>query len=178
MEQDSTSQTSHGTPLHKKWWFWVILCIMLFFLLVAGGCAALIISAGNAVDEAKDKINNATLNNANADSAEDVVYEYVEVARFSGTGNSDTESFSLTGTKVKMVGKTSGATPGIGSYSGIDLESEAGNYISGADLTLSTDDAEIEAETIIRDIDAGQYFVSVISGVDWEVVIYEERAVE
>lgn len=102
--------------------------------------------------------------------------QYVEIYSTSGSGNRDTESFTTTGGKLKMVARVYNAHIGIGSFSSIELRSESGGFLSGADLDLATDknEAEKTGETIIR-APAGQYYISAISGISWEVHIYEEK---
>jgi len=105
--------------------------------------------------------------------------EYHKVFTFKGKGNSNSESFYLEENKVKMVAKAWSYHydhPDIGHYSAVRLESENGNYLSGAGLTISAETpGEKSSQTIVRGIKSGYYYISVISGVNWEVTIYQEK---
>lgn len=101
--------------------------------------------------------------------------EYVEIVSFTGKGNQNTESFNINSNKAKITARTWGVT-GSGSYSSISLESETQRYLSGASLSISTRSHEEGlGETIVRDLDKGAYYISVISGINWEVKVYEFR---
>lgn len=96
---------------------------------------------------------------------------------FSGSGNKDTESFTLHSGSAKMSATTSGST--YGSYSYITLEKEGENSflngLTGANLNISTEGSEAgNGDTTVRGIEEGTYFVSVISGVDWTVTVTQE----
>jgi hypothetical protein len=98
-----------------------------------------------------------------------------EVQTFSGKGNQDTSSFVISDDKVKITAITSGGTSGIGTYSSVSLESDSGGYL-GAGLSISTKGAEDgRGETTYRNLKPGDYYISVISGVNWEVVVEEYR---
>lgn len=100
--------------------------------------------------------------------------QYVQIYTLKGKGNRDTESFQTSGGNLKMTATASGSSQG--SFSGVTLKSESGGYLSGAELMLSTDNAKpATGETIIRNADAGKYYISVISGVDWTVQVFEEK---
>lgn len=124
----------------------------------------------------KNNTNETSTSNQEENSnqqVEEVATEFVEIFSLSGDGNRDSESFNTTGGNIKMVAITSGSTA-VGSYSSISLESESDEYLSGARLSISTDGSESgNGETIIRNVDAGSYYISVISGIDWEVTVYE-----
>ena len=71
-----------------------------------------------------------------------------------------------------MVARTWGSR--VGSISFIELKSDAGKYLSGATLSISTESVEDGyGETITRNVDKGNYYISVISGIEWEVKVYE-----
>jgi len=95
--------------------------------------------------------------------------EYSEVKTFTGKGNQNTESFSVTGGKVKITATTTGSH--VGSYSGIELKKEEGGY-TGPGLSIMTEGAENGVgETTYRNIKPGQYYIQVISGVNWTVKV-------
>jgi hypothetical protein len=99
---------------------------------------------------------------------------YQEIFSVKGKGNSNSETFATTGGKLKIVARTWGGK--VGTYSAIALESEDGRYLSNASLSISTSGSdEGKGETIIRDAKAGTYFISAISGVEWEVHVFEEK---
>lgn len=101
--------------------------------------------------------------------------EWYEVQTFSGKGNQDTSSFTISGDKVKITAATSGGSSGIGTYSSVSLESDNGSYL-GAGLSISTEGAEDgHGETTYRNLKPGDYYISVISGVNWEVKVEEYR---
>ncbi len=102
--------------------------------------------------------------------------EYKEIFSQKGKGNSNTESFAVSGGKIKVAAQTSGGMAGIGSYSGIELKNDVGGFLSNASLNISTKGSEVgTGETIIRDAESGKYFIQVISGVKWEVHVFEEK---
>ena len=101
--------------------------------------------------------------------------EWVRIFTLKGNGNQNSESFATTGGNLKLVAKTSSDGRSI-TYSAISIESDSGKYLSGADLSIMTEVGKNGAgNTIVRNATAGSYYVSVISGVDWEVTVYEER---
>ena len=99
--------------------------------------------------------------------------EWHEVKTFSGKGNQDTSSFSIAGDRVKITATTTGGH--VGTYSGVNLESDNGEYL-GPGLAISTEGTEVGyGETIYRFIKPGYYYISVISGVNWKVKVEEYR---
>lgn len=126
-----------------------------------------------AIKEANTQSGSSPAPSSNA-ASDQTPKEWVQIFTLKGKGNNSTDSFDTIGGRLKLVAKTSGSR--VGSFSGISLKSDSGEYLSGAQLNISTDDNEPgTGETIIRDARAGSYYVSVISGVDWEVAVYEER---
>jgi predicted PurR-regulated permease PerM len=119
-------------------------------------------------DSTADKIaSGKTISRQNSSKA------WHEVQRFSGKGNQDTAAFSIAGDQVRLSATTRGGTAGIGTFSGISLESESGGFL-GAGLSISTEGAEEgRGETIYRKLKPGKYYVSIISGVNWEVKVEE-----
>ena len=100
---------------------------------------------------------------------------YRKVITLSGESTKDTESFTLSAGKVKMVARTWGGADEVGSWTSIELESEDRRFLSGADLVVETKGSEQgRNETIVRNVKAGRYYVSVKSGVSWEVTIYQQ----
>lgn len=94
-----------------------------------------------------------------------------DITNFSGKGNKNTDSFFIEGDKVKITARTWGAR--FGSFSGVDLERDDGAYI-GTGLSISAQGSEEgNGETIYRNLKSGNYFISVISGIDWEVDVDE-----
>tara|TARA_B100002003_G_C13773730_1_gene383660 strand:- start:120 stop:479 length:360 start_codon:yes stop_codon:yes gene_type:complete len=90
----------------------------------------------------------------------------------SGKGNRDTNSFRLSDRKVRMVAKTWGGSQGT--FSSIELKSEDGKRLTGNDLNIMTRNAEEGyGETVVRGIERGDYYIHVISGVNWTVVVYK-----
>lgn len=100
--------------------------------------------------------------------------EYQLLTTFTGKGNKDTESFTVQSDKVKVEARTYGST--VGSFSAVDLECDGDCGYMGTGLSISTDGKEEgTAETIYRDLDiGGSYYISVISGISWEVKVYQE----
>ncbi|MCX6742466.1 MAG: hypothetical protein NTX24_04840 [Candidatus Pacearchaeota archaeon] len=94
------------------------------------------------------------------------------VTSFDGKGNENTESFMIKGSKVRITARTWGS-PGVGSVSGIRLEKDTGGYI-GTGLSISTQGYdEGNSETIYRNLKSGNYYIGVISGIEWEVRVEE-----
>jgi hypothetical protein len=96
-----------------------------------------------------------------------------DVTSFTGKGNEDTSSFYLRGGKVKMIATTCCGSTNVGTYTAVDLESENDRFI-GSGLSISTEGVEKgHGQTIYRNIKKGDHYVSVISGVGWEVDVDE-----
>ena len=94
-----------------------------------------------------------------------------KIVSFSGRGNSDSSSFDLPPGKVRLVARTWGGT--LGTYSAISLKSEDGSYLSGAELSIITKGAEEgRGDTTVRGLAGGEYYIHVISGVNWEATVY------
>lgn len=94
---------------------------------------------------------------------------WAQVSAFKGKGNQNTESFDVTGSKVRITATTTGSS--VGSYSGVSLEKEDGGY-TGPGLSISTDGSEPgKGQTTYRSLKPGRYFVQVISGVNWQVTV-------
>ena len=94
------------------------------------------------------------------------------VTYFSGKGNKNTDSFFIKGDKVKITARTWNSY-GFGSYSAVDLKKDNKAYI-GTGLSISTQGSEDgNGETIYRNLKSGDYYISVISGIDWEVNVEE-----
>ena len=101
--------------------------------------------------------------------------EYVLIDTFSGKGSKSTEEFRLSGNKVKIKAKTWGSS--VGSFSSFSLENESGRSVRGGSMTISTKDSTPgESSTTVRNLNIGDYYyIRAISGVDWEVKIYEYK---
>lgn len=102
------------------------------------------------------------------------VKSFEEIFSATGKGNSNTDSFVSSGGRLKMVARTWGAR--VGSYSAFELKAENSKWLQNASINVSTDGTEEgNGETIIRGADSGSYYVQVISGVNWEIKVYEEK---
>lgn len=97
-----------------------------------------------------------------------------------GTAYFDTESFMLkTGTAVMKV-YIFNSEPITGSFSSFSLcridnnESECSGMI-GNDISVRTNKGESKAtgQTTVRSLVNGEYYINVISGIDWKVEIYQ-----
>ena len=134
--------------------------VIAIILIVAGTVAS------NSVKDVKEKNTEATINQTV--SQEEV---YTEIASFSGKGNQNTESFTVTGKKVRITAMTCCGGSSTGTFSGINLEKENGGY-TGPGLSISTDGSEKgEGQTTYRNLTPGKYYIKVITGVNWEVKI-------
>lgn len=150
---------------------WLKILIVLVLLVFSGMAMS---------NESSDKSNAGNLgltDNSNLQNTQTttpaVSKSWHQVTSFSGKGNQDTSSFYIKGDKVKIIATTCCGMSGIGTYSAVDLEKEEGGYL-GAGLSISTDGSEEgQGETTYRNLDAGQYYISVITGVNWEVEIEE-----
>jgi hypothetical protein len=88
-----------------------------------------------------------------------------------GSSTKDTESFFLPGGKVRMVVKVWGSS--VGSFTSVELKSEEGIRLSGADVSLSSEGPGVKkTDTTIRGAAKGEYYLHVISGIEWEILIY------
>lgn len=102
---------------------------------------------------------------------------YKKIATFTGKGNKDTESFRIDSDKVKIVAKVESII--VRSASFFELQSESGSDLLNIKLSTKQLNVMPEAgeegfgETIIRDLEKGDYYISVISGINWEVEVYE-----
>ena len=76
---------------------------------------------------------------------------------------------------VKIEAKTWGAS--VGSFSSFSLESDSGRRVRGGSMTISTKGSERgESSTTIRNLQSGSYYyIRAISGINWEVKVYEYR---
>lgn len=98
---------------------------------------------------------------------------WTEVFALKGKGNQDSESFSITGKKVRITATTCCGSSAVGTYSGVSLEKENGGY-TGPGLSISTDGAEEgEGQTTYRNLEPGRYYIQVITGVSWDVKVEE-----
>ena len=146
---------------YKKWWFWLIIVIVLVSFINSNGKFQN--NTGGTVTDPNTGINTTQTSQAS----------WHEIQTFKGKGNQNTSSFQITGNSVRIKAVTSGGH--VGTYSAFDLEKETGGYL-GAGLSISTDGAENgTGETIYRNIKAGSYYLSVITGVSWNVIVEEYR---
>lgn len=98
---------------------------------------------------------------------------WTEVFALKGKGNQDSESFAVTGKKVRITATTCCGSTAVGTYSGVSLEKENGGY-TGPGLSISTDGAEEgEGQTTYRNLEPGRYYIQVITGVSWDVKVEE-----
>ncbi len=137
-------------------------------------------SAEQAVDEYLENIEDKIVEDIIEEPKQNVPKKeegYKELITLKGKGNSDTESFEITSSKVKIVARTDSSV--VGSYSSIELQSEDGDDMLNTELFIKGLRISGEAgkegygETILRDLPDGKYYISVISGIGWEVTIYE-----
>lgn len=146
-----------------------VLIIVLFVVIgiVAGDKAK---EEGFTIKDTEDSV----VNDTEEEETVETKKEYQLLTTFTGKGNKDTESFVVQSDKVKVVARTYGST--VGSFSAVDLECDGECGYMGTGLSISTDGKEEgTGETIYRDLDiGGSYYISVISGISWEVQIYQE----
>jgi len=101
---------------------------------------------------------------------------YVEIAKFSGNGGKNTDSFTLNGGTVKLIAKTWGGTKGIGTYSSFSVNPDKGSISLGNDIIIQAKgDEVVEDYTIIRNLRQDSYYVWANSGVSWEVTVLEAK---
>lgn len=132
-------------------------------ILIIGGAVA-----SSSLDEARQTIDNQSGANGEAASQEEV---FTEIYTLKGKGNQDSESFNVTGKKVRVTATTCCGSTSSGTFSGVNLEKESGGY-TGPGLSISTDGSEQgEGQTTYRNLAPGRYYVQVISGVNWEVKV-------
>jgi len=152
----------------------IILITILILAIFLASCKP--ISTEQKVDDYSESIEEETKETSSQTNEEK---EYKEVITTKGKGNSDTESFELNGGKVKLSARTESSI--VGSYSSVNLQSENGDDLLNMKLKVKSLSISPEAgeegygETIIRDIPSGEYYISVISGIEWEVTVYEYK---
>lgn len=130
--------------------------------------------SNSAVDSVVEKSNREG-SNTTAEKGIPTKEEYTEIITRKGKGNQDSASFNVTGKKVRLTATTTGGSAGIGTFSSIKLEKEEGGYM-GPGLSISTAGAENGVgETTYRNLKPGQYYVQVISGVDWVVKVEQSN---
>jgi hypothetical protein len=126
-------------------------------------------------------INDCGVNTNKPKESQSCVYEkpetWNEVISFSGNGNQDTESFYIETKKVRITATTccgfANEYGSVGTYSSINLKSEEGRYL-GTGLSIMTEGTEEgHGQTIYRNLDEGEYYISIITGVNWEINIEE-----
>lgn len=129
-------------------------------ILVIGGMVA-----SSSIDEVRQAAEGQT---GTGEAAQEV---FTEIYSLKGKGNQNTESFNVTGKKVRVTATTCCGSTSSGSFSGVSLEKENGGY-TGPGLQISTDGSERgEGQTTYRSLSPGLYYVKVISGVNWEVKV-------
>lgn len=94
--------------------------------------------------------------------------EYQLVTTFTGEGDKNTESFSITSDKVKLVGS---APAGIFF---VKLSPDDDSYIGGASIDIDSSYKERTAETIYRNLESGSYYLKIIATKSWKVEVYQE----
>ena len=130
-------------------------------ILIIGGTLV-----SNSIDEARQAANDQSGVKGEAALQEEI---WTEVVTLKGSGNQDTESFNITGKKIRITATTTGSS--VGSYSGIRLEKENGGY-TGPGLSISTEGSEAgTGQTTYRNVDPGRYYIQVISGINWVVTV-------
>lgn len=128
-------------------------------ILIIGGTVA-----SSSIDEARQAIDNQSGNTAPQEEV------FTEIYSLKGKGNQDSESFNITGKKVRVTATTTGGSS-IGTFSGVSLEKEDGGY-TGPGLSISTEGYEQgHGQTTYRSLTPGRYYIQVISGVNWEVTV-------
>ena len=94
--------------------------------------------------------------------------EYQLVTTFTGQGDKDTESFTITSDKVKLV-----ATAPSGILF-VKLQADDESYLGTTGIDIDSDYTERTAETIYRNLDKGSYYLKVIATKSWKVDVYQE----
>ncbi|MCK5283852.1 MAG: hypothetical protein KAK00_10725 [Nanoarchaeota archaeon] len=102
---------------------------------------------------------------------------YKKIVTLTGEENQDTETFTINTDKVKIVAGTENSA--VGSFTSIILQKKDGDDTLNMNLILKslqvTADAgeEGKGELIIEDLTKGSYYISVTSGIKWEITVYE-----
>lgn len=131
-------------------------------ILIIGGTVM-----SSSIDEARQAVDSQSGESEVAPQEE----VFTEVYSLKGKGNQDSESFNITGKKVRVTATTCCGSSSSGSFSGVSLEKENGGY-TGPGLHISTEGSEQgEGQTTYRSLAPGSYFIQVISGVSWEVKV-------
>ncbi len=131
-------------------------------ILIIGGTIA-----SSSIDEARQAIDSQSGTSEQSAPKEEV---FTEIYSLKGKGNQDSESFNITGKKVRVTATTTGGSS-IGTFSGVSLEKEDGGY-TGPGLSISTEGYEQgHGQTTYRSLTPGRYYIQVISGVNWEVKV-------
>lgn len=142
--------------------FVLILVLFVVIGIVAGNKAK---EEGFTIKDTEDSIFDDT---AEVEDKVETKKEYQLLTTFTGEGDKDTESFSVTSNKVKLVGTS---TKGV-LYA--DLEADGDMYLSCTGIDIGREDTERTVETICRNLEAGSYYLSVLASGGWEVQIYQE----
>jgi len=97
-----------------------------------------------------------------------------------GTAYFDTESFKLKAGTAVFKASVENSEPITGSFSSFSLcRIDNGKSVCygmiGNDLTIKTKEGESKAtgKTTVRSLTGGEYYIRVISGIDWSVEIYQ-----
>lgn len=133
--------------------------------------AVILIIIGTVVSTSWDSAREATSTQSGT-SGETAAQEetYTEIFSLSGKGNQDSQSFNVTGKKVRLTATTT-SNSSVGTFSGVSLKKENGGY-TGPGLSISTDGSEAgTGQTTYRNLAPGTYYVQVISGVNWKVSV-------
>ena len=96
--------------------------------------------------------------------------EYQLLTTFTGNSDRNTESFSVTSDKVKLIGFSTTAKGWVF----VDLRPEDGSSLYTSGLQVSSDNKERTSETIYRNLKTGSYYLDISGYGSWKVEIYQE----
>jgi hypothetical protein len=92
--------------------------------------------------------------------------------KFSGKGDRKTVPVHISGNSVKLVGRTWGSLENTYSY--IELKSSKDLSVNDNTLAIHTEGLQDgNGEIVIRNLKPGNYYISAMTKMNWEVVVYD-----
>ena len=125
---------------------------------------------GNTNTNSRTSVFDDTDNTGDTETQVKTQKEYQLLTTFTGEGDKNTESFSITSDKVKLVATKNKK----GTNLFIDLVPDDDSYLSTSGIDMSYLNEETTSETIYRNLETGSYYLEVNAGASWKVEVYQE----
>jgi hypothetical protein len=97
---------------------------------------------------------------------------YKALRKFSGKGDAHTKAVHISGNTAKLIARSWGSLDN--SYTTFDMKNSGGQIMINNTMTIHTEGLENgHGEIIIPHVVPGNYYISVVTNMNWEVVVYE-----